>query len=80
MTFTSPLLGAQPGFSSEEPAGTSILPQYCMVALPWGPQEAAPLHTHTWLRCCWRLGSGGGEVVPRGASWKHRKGENSKLL
>lgn len=46
MTFTSPLPGAQPGFSSEKPAGTSILPQYCVVALPWGPQEAAPPHTY----------------------------------
>lgn len=41
MTFTSPLPGAQPSFSLEKAAGTLILPQHSVVALQWGPQEAA---------------------------------------
>ena len=40
MTFTSPLPGAQPSFGLEKVAGTLILPQHAVVALPWGPQKA----------------------------------------
>lgn len=36
VTFTSPLPGAQPGFSSEKAVGTLILPWHHVIALPWG--------------------------------------------